>query len=399
MRARLFPLWLLGFYGAWLALVARGDHWGTVVAHWPIAASMALGSYVAGATPMGGGSVGFPVLVLLFDLPATLGRDFSFAIQAVGMTSASLYIIASRRRVAWRLLAWALLGALLGTPLGLRWVAPHLPGGVAEIAFAVIWASFGLMALTRLSELSGASTPTPTTAGFDRAVGVAIGALGGALIAAVTGVGVDMLICVVLVLIVRADLKIAVPTSIVLMAGTSIIGAATQWLSGGFAPETFEHWVAAAPIVALGAPLGALVVNLVGARLTLALVSGLCLLQFAWVGLVQWQRMGWHSVLLGGGGLLAFHLVFRWMNELGKRMRQRAREPVPGPERSRRCGERAGPRLTSDDGHEPALSSISSAPMSGVAPPWGRSSPSRSTATPALGSARPVQVSSSAARW
>jgi hypothetical protein len=36
---------------------------------------MAFGSYVAGSTPMGGGTVGFPILVLLFDLPATLGRD------------------------------------------------------------------------------------------------------------------------------------------------------------------------------------------------------------------------------------------------------------------------------------------------------------------------------------
>ena len=42
-----------------------------------IAAAMAVGSYFAGSTPMGGGTVGFPVLVLLFDGPATLGRDFA----------------------------------------------------------------------------------------------------------------------------------------------------------------------------------------------------------------------------------------------------------------------------------------------------------------------------------
>ena len=64
-RKALFPFfaWLVLFYGAWLALVVFGDHLRTVVEHWPMAAAMAAGSYVAGSTPMGGGTVGFPVLL------------------------------------------------------------------------------------------------------------------------------------------------------------------------------------------------------------------------------------------------------------------------------------------------------------------------------------------------
>ena len=85
-----FVIWLLLFYSAWLAFVLFGNHLETVLVHWPMAAAMALGSYVAGSTPMGGGTVGFPVLVLLMDLPATLGRDFSFAIQAVGAMAVPL---------------------------------------------------------------------------------------------------------------------------------------------------------------------------------------------------------------------------------------------------------------------------------------------------------------------
>ena len=67
---RLWPffLWLGVFYLAWLALVASGGHWAAMLEHWGIAVAMAGGSFVAGSTPMGGGTVGFPILVLLFDL-------------------------------------------------------------------------------------------------------------------------------------------------------------------------------------------------------------------------------------------------------------------------------------------------------------------------------------------
>ena len=67
-------------------LLVIGERWG-------IAVAMAAGSYVAGSTPMGGGTVGFPVLVLLFEHSGAIGRDFAFAIQSIGMVSASIYIL------------------------------------------------------------------------------------------------------------------------------------------------------------------------------------------------------------------------------------------------------------------------------------------------------------------
>ena len=105
-----FYAWLALFYLAWLVLVLAGGFLHTVLAHWPMALAMAAGSYVAGSTPMGGGTVGFPVLVLLMDLPATLGRDFSLAIQSVGMTSASIYIFCRRQELEWPMLRAALPG-------------------------------------------------------------------------------------------------------------------------------------------------------------------------------------------------------------------------------------------------------------------------------------------------
>src|SRR5690606_32971474 len=127
---RLWPwfLWLGFFYAIWLTIVVLGDHWSTLADHWTIAAAMAAGSYAAGSTPMGGGTVGFPILVLLFDQPAALGRDFSFAVQSIGMTSASIFILARRQPLAWGMLKGAMVGSLLGTPLGIFLVAPFVPG-------------------------------------------------------------------------------------------------------------------------------------------------------------------------------------------------------------------------------------------------------------------------------
>jgi hypothetical protein len=102
-----FFVWLLAFYTVWTVVVSAGGHWIAVAGHWPIALTMAFGSFVAGSTPMGGGTVGFPVLVLLFGQEATMGRDFSFAVQSIGMTSASIFILCHRLPVETTMLRWA----------------------------------------------------------------------------------------------------------------------------------------------------------------------------------------------------------------------------------------------------------------------------------------------------
>ena len=44
---------------------------------------MVLGSFIAGATPLGGGVVAFPVSVLVLNLSPKEGRDFTSFIQSV----------------------------------------------------------------------------------------------------------------------------------------------------------------------------------------------------------------------------------------------------------------------------------------------------------------------------
>lgn len=322
-----FMIWLMAFYGTWLAILVYGRHWRELGQHAGIALAMLFGSYVAGSTPMGGGTVGFPILVLLLDQPAALGRDFSFAVQSIGMVSASLFILCRRQELEWPMLRWAMAGSFVGTPLGILCVAPLVPPLWIKLVFAVTWASFGVMHLVKVRELVANVGMTQAAHRFDRNAGLLVGFLGGSTVAAVTGVGIDMLIYVVLVLLCRADLKIAIPTSVLLMAFTSVVGMGTKLLATGVQPEVFGNWLAAAPVVVLGAPLGAWVVNRVGRTPTLIVVSLLCLGQFAWTMQQEWAALGWTGLAGAVAVVGALNLGFRRLYLIGLRLARRGAAP------------------------------------------------------------------------
>jgi len=316
-RLWIWLLWLVAFYGVWLWLVAGQGHWQTAKEHWPIALAMALGSYVAGSTPMGGGTIGFPILVLLFEFPASLGRDFSFAIQSIGMTSASIFILSRRQPLAWSMLKGAMVGSLVGTPIGVFFIAPLIPDLWIKVVFAVIWASFGVLHLYRIGEIAAHEGMIEFDERWDLRVGFFAGIFSAVTVVAVTGVGIDMVIYATLVLLCRCDLKIAIPTSVILMAFTSLVGIAVKSLFGDVQPGVFEHWLAAAPVVALGAPLGVFMVALLGRKPTLLVVAVLCVGQFIWTCYAEWPALGTGGVAIAIAAVALCLLFFERLRVLG----------------------------------------------------------------------------------
>ena len=323
-------LWLAGFYLVWSWLVFGMGKWEEVKAHWPIALAMAGGSYVAGSTPMGGGTVGFPILVLLFDLPATLGRDFSFAVQSIGMTSASIFILARRQPLAGAMLMGAIAGSLVGTPLGIFFFANLVPELWIKLGFAVLWASFGVLHLYRIGEIAGNVGMTEFDERWDFRVGLLIGVLAGVTVVSVTGVGIDMVLYAVLVLLCRADLKIAIPTSVVIMAVNSVWGIAIKNAFTGVQPGVYENWLAAAPVVALGAPLGVFVVNLIGRKPTLVAVAFLCVGQFVWTCYTEKERLGWSGMVWAVLAVGVLLLGFERLRTMGHALVTARREKLEG---------------------------------------------------------------------
>lgn len=326
-------LWMTLFLLTWAWLVFGHDRWSEVVEHWGIALAMAIGSYAAGSTPMGGGTVGFPILVLLFKQSAELGRDFSFAVQSIGMVSAAIFILSRRQPLAWGMLKGAMVGILLATPIGVIWLAPLVPALWIKLTFAAIWGGFGLLHLRRIGEISGHVGMTEFDEKWDFRVGLMVGLGSGATIVSVTGVGVDMVIYTVLVLLCRADLKIAIPTSVAIMAFASVVGIATKTLTTGVQPGVFENWLAAAPVVAFGAPLGVFMVDLIGRKPTLLFVAFLCVGQFVWTAYDERVSLGFTGIVLFVGAVLLMLFGFErlriWGGILvGEQQKKRDREKV-----------------------------------------------------------------------
>lgn len=319
-RLWIWFLWLGCFFSAWTWLVAGMGHWAEAKAHWPMAVAMALGSYAAGSTPMGGGTVGFPVLVLLFDQPAQLGRDFSFAVQSIGMTSASIFILARRQPLAGSMLKGSIFGATLGVPLGIFLVAPWVPALWIKVVFAVVWGSFGILHLWRIREIASHEGMTEFDERWDTRVGFWTGLLAGATVVSVSGVGIDMVLYTILVLVCRADLKIAIPTSVIIMAYSSVLGIATKAMFTGVQEGVFGNWLAAAPVVVLGAPLGAFVVDLIGRKPTLIVVAVLCVGQLIWTLVREQAAMGMGGVALAVLAVAACLLGFEKLRAWGARL-------------------------------------------------------------------------------
>ncbi|MFA0811324.1 sulfite exporter TauE/SafE family protein [Microbulbifer epialgicus] len=325
LSLRYWFAWLVLFYMVWLLLIFQGNNLALALENWSMALAMALGSYAAGSTPMGGGTVGFPVLVLVFDMPASLGRDFSFAVQSIGMVSASLFIFCRRQQLAWAMLRGAFLGALLATPTGILLFAPLIPELWVKLSFAVLWGSFGIFHLYRLSEITDCEHKGDPQCPTDFRVGLLLGAFAGFCVVAVTGVGIDMLIYAALVLLSRVDLKVAIPTSVVIMAFCSVLGVLVKSLAGDWQPGVFGNWLAAAPVVALGAPLGVFVVSLIGRKPTLLIVAFLCVVQLVWTCISEGEALSGY-----GGSLVLLALLlclagFEWLRALGLR-REKSRQ-------------------------------------------------------------------------
>jgi len=286
------------FLTAWTVLVFGSDRIGEVLQQWPTALVMLLGSFVAGSTPMGGGAVSFPFLVLGLHVPAENARDFGLIIQAAGMTSAAVYVLSRRIVTERRVLIWTIAGAFGGMLLGTLLVAPHVSTNFAKLIFACMWMSFAVLTIVKGREFCAIAGMSPIDRQAAMRIGLLVGMIGG-IAASIIGVGVEMVLYTVLVLRYRCDVRIAVPTAVSAMAATAVMGAGTHlWLSD-ISHDVVAKFLAAGPVVIFGAPIGAYVASVIPRIKILYFVSLLGIIQFIWaLYALKGTIMEWMFVLL-----------------------------------------------------------------------------------------------------
>jgi uncharacterized membrane protein YfcA len=279
----------------WGVLITADGAWAEALVHWPMGLVMVGGSLVAGSTPMGGGTIAFPALVLGFKESPAMARDFGLAIQSIGMTSALLFIVKRGIPVERRLLTWSCLGGVVGLTAGTYLLAGRVPADWVKLLFATLWITFGGWLATGTA--STGSEPRPSTEGTNVAMfGLAVGLVGGA-VASLIGVGVEMLVYATLVLRFGWGPKAAVPTAVCATALVSPVGMVLRAMTAGVHPAVFPTWMICVPIVIFGAPAGAYISTRMPRWLLMRIIGVLVLVQFAvTVNQVRPTPAGWLGV-------------------------------------------------------------------------------------------------------
>ena len=138
------------------------------------------------------------------------------------------------------------------------------------------------------------------------------------------GVGADILLYGTLVLLYHSDIKVAIPTSVMLMAFTSVVGAGCSILAAVCWPasrssivDVFPYWLAAAPVVAVGGPLGSMVSRFVPRRVILAAVALLCLFQYCWT--CYHEHLVGRALILAALGVIALNMAMHVLFLFGRR--------------------------------------------------------------------------------
>jgi uncharacterized membrane protein YfcA len=260
---RFYLPYAAGALALWAYLLVSSGALSSVIAAWPAALTMVFGSFIGGASAEGGGAVAFPVFTLLLKIPPPSARNFSFAIQSVGMAAASMLILGRGIPIEARAVFYPAVGGIVGLVLGTYGVVPLINPVWTKLFFVSLWAAFGVglwRANARTHRTVAASLPDVLRTSDVAALMLA--GLAGGVVTSIFGNGIDLLTFCVLTLWYGIDERVATPTSVVLMSVITLCGTALHaGVIQDFGPIEYHAWLAAAPIVVIFGPIGAFVIS------------------------------------------------------------------------------------------------------------------------------------------
>ena len=297
MRNKIFPATVAGIYVVWLYLIITTTGFGVYLTHWLYSVMMIVGAAIAGFTPVGGGAVAYPVLSLYTDLTPQIARDFSLAIQAVGMTSASIYIMT---RKSYSKMFYALIPAYIAFNfigfIGVSALYSIIPVKIIQMTFVSLAVAFiASFMITKKYGMHEMVTPKWYYIGLFSLIGGACAAL--------FGTGSDMLIYIMLSVYYGMREEEATDMSIITMAGTSVLGV--LYTAPSISPEVYPMWLVSVPIVTIFAPFGNMLLTLVRKYYMLLFVLGLNVFNY-----IYWSSKNPDLILPSIGIIIIFTVLF-----------------------------------------------------------------------------------------
>jgi uncharacterized membrane protein YfcA len=278
-----------------------------VLGHWQVSLTMVLGSLVGGGTSEGGGAVAFPVLTKVLAVPADQARLFSFAIQSVGMTAASMTIIYNHVPIEWRALRFGAPAAVVGVVFSAIFIAPQVENATVRLIFTAILVSLALALWISRRHAPHRRDEIELFGGGEMAALVVAGLVGG-MLSGLAAVGENTIMFVLLVLGFRVCERVVTPTTVVLLTTVTLAGFLTHLLlMRDFTGPVVDMWLAAVPVVAIGAPTGALLVTRMSRDMIVRILYVLITIEF--VSTLLLVPMTGPHALLFGGAIVAFSLL------------------------------------------------------------------------------------------
>lgn len=242
---------------------------------------MVFGSLVGGGTSEGGGAVAFPVFTKLLNIPPGEARVFSLAIQSIGMTCASLTILYLKIKIEWRVLIWAGMAGIAGITFCTFYIMPYVPPQLVKVAFTVMVSSLAiaLWFMNRTEHVKRHERLLMLGNG-EKSILMIAGFLGG-IMSGLVGCGENIMVFMVMVLLFRVCEKVVTPTTVILMTMVTLVGFALHvFFVGDWTPTVQGYWLAAVPIVCVGAPLGAVICSYLSRRTIVGILITLITAEF-----------------------------------------------------------------------------------------------------------------------
>jgi uncharacterized membrane protein YfcA len=302
-----YHLYIIGLVlGPWLIYMFWSAKYSLFIENWFVSAIMVLGAFVAGASSEGGGAIAFPTLTLLYDVDPHVARNFSLAIQSIGMTAATFVIFKLKIPVEKKALLFASLGGAVGIILGSFLVAPFVPSKPTKLLFVSLWLSFAIaLYLINKNKTREIYKSIPHFAVKDKYKLVLYGVLGG-IVSSIFGNGLDIFTFCLLTLHYKINEKVATSTSVALMAFNSMVGFLLHLvILRDFQVVAFNYWLVAIPVVIIFAPLGTVFINSKPRQFVTGLLYAIIITQFIGAFVILrpsiWSVVYSVAILVAGG--------------------------------------------------------------------------------------------------